>query len=273
MILQEIISSQRSNRPQETNCSQGNQGIPGLTLQGVRIIINLRSVECYMNILVVDDEKSIVTTLEAYFEREGYEVKSAGEGQQALSIARSFKPDVVILDIMLPGIDGLEVLRELRRNADPYVVILTAKTSEEDRILGLKMGADDYVVKPFSPREVLARVQAIVRRQRKQSENDHETIQTGEFSIDPAARRAWRQDRELELTRIEFDMLLTLMENSGQVLSREQLIEHVWGDEYFIDERVIDVHIRRLRGKIKLSESDREYITTVRGSGYRFEAE
>ncbi|MFO7848717.1 MAG: response regulator transcription factor [Spirochaetia bacterium] len=226
-----------------------------------------------MKILIVDDETAIVTTVQAYFEREGYEVKSALEGRQAISIARTFKPDVVILDIMLPGIDGLEVLRELRQNADPYVLLLTAKTGEDDRILGLKMGADDYVLKPFSPRELVARVQAIVRRQRKQDDNDLEVLQSGEVSIDPAARKAWRQGYELELTRIEFDMLLTLMENSGRVLSRDQLIEHVWGDEYFIEERVVDVHIRRLRNKMKLSEEDSGYITTVRGSGYRFEAE
>ncbi|HKK64946.1 MAG TPA: response regulator transcription factor [Clostridia bacterium] len=225
-----------------------------------------------MKILVVDDEAAIVTTVQAYFEREGYLVKSAIEGRQALSIAQTFKPDVVILDLMLPEIDGLEVLRELRRNADPYVILLTAKTGEDDRIIGLKMGADDYVVKPFSPRELVARVQAIVRRQRKQSENKLEVIQSGEFSVDQAARRAWRQGHELELTRIEFDLLLTLMQNGGRVLSRDQLIEHVWGDEYFIEERVVDVHIRRLRNKMKQSEDDREYITTVRGSGYRFEA-
>jgi len=226
-----------------------------------------------MKILVVDDETAIVNTVQAYFVHEGYEVKSALDGKEALSIARTFRPDVIILDIMLPGIDGLEVLRELRRNANPYVVLLTAKTDEDDRIIGLKMGADDYVVKPFSPRELVARVQAIVRRQRKPRDNVLEVIQVGEFFIDPAARRAWRQDNELELTRIEFDMLLTLMENSGRVLSRDQLIEHVWGDEYFIEERVVDVHIRRLRNKMKLSNDDSEYITTVRGSGYRFEDE
>ncbi|MCF7944949.1 MAG: response regulator transcription factor [Spirochaetia bacterium] len=226
-----------------------------------------------MKILVVDDETAIVTTVQAYFEYEGYEVKSVYDGKKALSIARTFRPDVVILDIMLPGIDGLEVLRELRRKADPYVVLLSAKTDEDDRIIGLKLGADDYVLKPFSPRVLVARVQAIVRRQRKPSVNDVEVIRSGEFSIDPAARRASLQGNELELTRIEFDILLTLMENSGRVLSRDQLIEHVWGGEYFIEERVVDVHIRRLRNKMKLSEDDKEYITTVRGSGYRFEAE
>jgi two-component system alkaline phosphatase synthesis response regulator PhoP len=224
-----------------------------------------------MKILVVDDETSIVTTVKAYFEHEGYEVRTALDGKQALSIASTFRPDVVILDIMLPGIDGLEVLRELRRHADPYVVLLTAKTDEDDRIIGLKMGADDYVTKPFSPRELVARVQAIIRRQRIQSEHYLETIQSGEFSIDPASRKAWRNGNELELTRIEFDILLTFMENSGRVLSRDQLIEHVWGDEYFIEERVVDVHIRRLRSKMNLSADDTEYITTVRGSGYRFE--
>jgi DNA-binding response OmpR family regulator len=135
------------------------------------------------------------------------------------------------------------------------------------------MGADDYVVKPFSPRELVARVQAIVRRQRKQNDDSLEVIHNGEFSIDPAARRVWRQDHEFELTRIEFDILLTLMKNCGRVLSRDQLIELVWGDEYFIEERVVDVHIRRLRSKMKLSEEDRDFITTIRGSGYRFEAE
>lgn len=226
-----------------------------------------------MKILVVDDEASIVTTVLAYFEREGYEVKSARDGWKALNIARSFMPDVVILDIMLPGIDGLEVLRELRRNAEPYIILLTAKTSEDDRIIGLKMGADDYVVKPFSPRELVARVQAVVRRRRDQSDTDHDILRMGEFSIDSAGRRAWRKTNELKLTRIEFDLLLTLMQNGGRVLSRDQLIEHVWGDEYFIEERVVDVHIRRLRNKIKFSENDKEFITTVRGSGYRFEAE
>lgn len=224
-----------------------------------------------MKILVVDDETSIVHTVKAYFEHEGYEVRTALDGNMALSIALNFRPDVVVLDIMLPGIDGLEVLRELRRNADPYVVLLTAKTDEDDRIIGLKMGADDYVTKPFSPRELVARVQAIIRRQRSQSDNGPEAIHISEFSIDPASRKAWRNDKEIDLTRIEFDILLTFMENSGRVLSRDQLIEHVWGDEYFIEERVVDVHIRRLRAKLHMSADDKDYITTVRGSGYRFE--
>lgn len=226
-----------------------------------------------IRILVVDDEKNLVKTIRAYFEHEGYEVKSAYEGIEALSVANSFNPDVVILDIMLPGMDGLEVLRELRDISDPFIVLLTARTDENDRILGLKMGADDYVTKPFSPRELVARVQAIVRRQRKGMESHDRQLHNAGITINPAARKAWYAHTDLELTRIEFDILLILMENAGRVLSREQLIEHVWGDEYFIEERVVDVHIRRLRKKLEKASSNRNFIATVRGSGYRFEEE
>jgi two-component system alkaline phosphatase synthesis response regulator PhoP len=221
-------------------------------------------------ILVIDDEPSIVKLVEAYLKPEGYEVLSAVDGVSGLKAARVFKPDLIILDVMLPGMDGIELLSRLRRESDVYVILLTARTEETDKIVGLTVGADDYVTKPFSPRELTARVKAAMRR-----------IQTGagagsevrvlvfrHVRIDVAARLVKVDDKPIELTALEFDILRTLAENRGRVLTRDQLLEKVWGGEYYGETRVVDVHLGHVRQKI-----GEQYIVTVRGVGYRFEDE
>ncbi|NOX62767.1 MAG: response regulator transcription factor [Chloroflexi bacterium] len=223
-------------------------------------------------ILVVDDEPTIVKTVRAYLEREGYTVHTASDGLQALQAARAFKPDLVVLDIMLPEIDGLEVLRRLRQESDVWVLMLTARAEEMDKVLGLKLGADDYLTKPFSPRELVARVEAILRRGRGLAPSEPKLV-FSHLRIDPAARRVWLDGEEVELTPIEFDLLLALARHHGRVLSREQLIELVWGYDYYGDERVVDVHIGRLRKKLERSSLAHHLIATVRGVGYRLEDE
>jgi two-component system alkaline phosphatase synthesis response regulator PhoP len=218
-------------------------------------------------ILIVDDEQSILDLVTAYLNPEGYEVQTASDGLLGLELARQFNPDLIVLDVMLPGIDGLEVLTRLRRDSNAYVILLTARTEEIDRIVGLSVGADDYVTKPFSPRELVARVKAALRRLRIDPEASIEAgLVFDHIRIDPAARRVWVDDEEVELTTMEFDLLLTLAENAGHVLSREQLLQQVWGYDYFGDDRVVDVHIGHIRQKV-----GEEYVATVRGVGYRFE--
>ncbi len=218
-------------------------------------------------ILVVDDEQSILDLVTAYLIPEGYEVRTATDGMAGLELARTFKPDLVVLDIMLPGIDGLEMLARLRRESEAYVILLTAKTEETDKIVGLSVGADDYVTKPFSPRELVARVKAALRRLRSEaSTSAQETLVFEQLRIDLAARRVWVRDQEVELTTTEFDLLSVLAENAGRVLSREQLLEKVWGYDYFGDDRVVDVHVGHIRQKL-----GDDVISTVRGMGYRFE--
>ncbi len=221
-------------------------------------------------ILVVDDEPSILNLVKAYLEKEGYQVYTASDGPSGLKAARAYRPDLIVLDIMLPGMDGLEVLSHLRRDSDAYVILLTAKTEETDRVIGLTVGADDYVTKPFSPRELVARVKAALRRLGTGSRQAAPAALVFRgLRIDGAARRVWVDDREISLTPREFDLLLTLAEHRGMVLSREQLLEKVWGGEYFGEIRVVDVHIGHLRQKL----APHEWIVTVRGVGYRFEAE
>jgi two-component system alkaline phosphatase synthesis response regulator PhoP len=224
-------------------------------------------------ILVVDDEPSIVNLVMAYLKPEGYEVYTATDGNSGLKAARAFKPDLIVLDIMLPGMDGIELLSRLRRESEVYVIMLTAKTEETDKIVGLSVGADDYVTKPFSPRELVARVKAALRR-----------IETGAGSvgreargvlsfkhirIDIGARKVSVDENPIELTAVEFDLLKTLAENRGRVLSRKQLLERVWGGEYFGEMRVVDVHLGHVRQKL----GREDLIATVRGVGYRFEDE
>ncbi len=223
-------------------------------------------------ILVVDDETGITNTVRAYLEREGYAVQTAGDGPSALKAARGFAPDLVILDIMLPGIDGLEVLRRLRQDSDVYVLMLTAKTDEMDKIVGLTVGADDYLTKPFSPRELVARVKAILRRGRTAVAAEPALV-FRRLRIDPAAHQAWKDGIPIELTAIEFNLLLAMARHRGRVLSREQLIEQVWGYDYYGDERVVDVHMGRLRKKIEDDPESPSILVTVRGAGYRFEDE
>ncbi len=223
-------------------------------------------------ILVVDDEPGILNTVQAYLMREGYEVHTASDGPSALHAARALAPDLVILDIMLPGMDGLEVLRRLRQDSEVYVLMLTAKTDEMDKIVGLTVGADDYLTKPFSPRELVARVKAILRRGRTTAAEEPALV-FRHLRMDPGARQAWKDGVPVELTAIEFNLLLALARHRGRVLSREQLIEQVWGYDYYGDERVVDVHLGRLRKKIEDDPDNPSIVVTVRGAGYRFEDE
>ena len=221
-------------------------------------------------ILVVDDEPNIVKLVTAYLSKEGYDVHTAADGPSGILAARTFKPDLVILDIMLPGLDGLEVLSRLRRESDVYVILLTAKTEETDRVVGLSVGADDYVTKPFSARELVARVKAALRRLHASDHPAAGDVMTFRHTrIDTASRQVWLDGQPVELTAIEFDLLKTLAENRGRVLSREQLLEKVWGFDYYGEIRVVDVHLGHIRQKL----GGEGYIATVRGVGYRFEDE
>lgn len=222
-------------------------------------------------ILVVDDELTLLNTVQAYLEQAGYMVQTATDGRSALHLFRQFQPDLVVLDIMLPQIDGLEVLRQLRQSSEVYVIMLTAKADEADKVIGLGMGADDYVTKPFSPRELVARVKAALRRLGGSSLKKE--LISAHLRLDEEARLAWKDGRPLDLTPIEFDLLHTLMRHDGRALSREQLIEQVWGRDYYGDDRVVDVHIGRLRKKIEDDATHPTLIATVWGAGYRFEDE
>jgi two-component system, OmpR family, alkaline phosphatase synthesis response regulator PhoP len=222
-------------------------------------------------ILVIDDEASIVNLVSAYLKPEGYEVHTASDGISGLKAARSFHPDVIVLDLMLPGMDGIELLTHLRRESNVYVILLTAKTEETDRIVGLSVGADDYVTKPFSPRELVARIKAALRRLQPGSAqgSDGDILAFRHVRIDLGARRVTLDDRPVELTTVEFDLLAALARSRGRVLRREQLLEAVWGGNYFGELRVVDVHLGHIRQKL----GSEAYIATVRGAGYRFEDE
>jgi two-component system, OmpR family, alkaline phosphatase synthesis response regulator PhoP len=219
-------------------------------------------------ILVVDDEFNITDLVRAYLEAEHFRVFIARDGEAALQLARQHQPDLIVLDIMLPRMDGLEVLSRLRRESDAYVILLSAKTEEIDRVVGLSMGADDYVTKPFSPRELVARIQAALRRLHKTGEEDapRQLLTFGSLAIDLDSRKVWLENQELELTMTEFDLLAVMAQNKGRVMTREQLLEHVWGYNYFGETRVVDVHMGHVRQKIGA-----DFISTIRGVGYRFE--
>jgi two-component system alkaline phosphatase synthesis response regulator PhoP len=221
-------------------------------------------------ILVVDDEPSILHLVTSYLKAEGYEVYTASDGPTALKAAKAYKPDVLILDLMLPGLDGLEVLAHLRRESNVYVILLTARTEETDKIVGLSVGADDYVTKPFSPRELTARVKAALRRLQvgAASPQGKDRLVFQHVTIDPGARQVTVDGQPVELTAIEFDLLAALAENRGRVLTRAQLLEKVWGYDFFGDTRVVDVHLGHVRQKLGV-----EVISTVRSVGYRFEDE
>ncbi|MBT3190219.1 MAG: response regulator transcription factor [Anaerolineae bacterium] len=220
-------------------------------------------------ILIVDDEPSILKLITAYLEPEGYEIYTAEDGVAGLKAARAFEPDLIVLDVMLPGMDGVEVLTRLRRESDVYIILLTAKTEEMDRILGLTVGADDYVTKPFSPRELTARIKSALRRIHNvgKSKDARSVLSFQHILIDIGARKVTVDNNPIELTAIEFDLLKSLAENSGRVLSREQLLENVWGESYFGETRVVDVHLGHVRKKLGRDD----LIVTVRGVGYRFE--
>lgn len=221
------------------------------------------------SVLVVEDDTTVRETLALNLDAEGYKVYTAEDGQNGLEVARDKKPDLVVLDVMLPNLDGLTVCRILRRESEVPIILLTARGTETDKIIGLETGADDYVVKPFSLGEFLARVRAALRRGRSPSPVTE--LSAADLRLDLVARRAFLGDVEIQLAPREFELLATLMRNSGAVLSRDLLLARVWGDDYPGDSRTVDVHIRWLRQKIEGDASTPERIVTVRGVGYRFE--
>ena len=221
-------------------------------------------------ILVVDDEPSILELVSAYLKKDGYEVSTAQDGPGGLKAARVFKPDIVVLDVMLPGMHGIELLARLRRESDVYVIMLTAKSEETDKIIGLSVGADDYVTKPFSPRELVARVKAALRRLHATDKAfETKVLPFRHVRIDVGSHQVWVDDQLIELTATEFYLLRILAEHHGLVLSREQLLQRIWGSDFYGEERVVDVHIGHIRRKL----GNRRLIETVRGVGYRFEDE
>ena len=221
-------------------------------------------------ILVVDDEPPIVDVLVYSLERASYEVLIARDGKEALDKARGEDPDLIILDLMLPYLDGLEVCRALRRERDVPIIMLTARDSEVDRVVGLELGADDYVVKPFSVRELVARVGSVLRRAAPRGpEASTEPVRVGNLTVDVARHEASWQGTEVTLTALEFELLHALAQHAGQVLSREQLLGLVWGYDYYGDLRVVDAAIKRLRSKLHQVAPEDDPILTVRGVGYK----
>lgn len=221
-------------------------------------------------VLLVEDDPNMRKSLMYNLEKEGYTVVQTGDGAEALELARDQNPDLVVLDIMLPNLDGLSICRILRNESDTPIVMLTARDSEVDRIVGLEIGADDYIVKPFSLGEFLARVRAVLRR----SPSTHavnDQLESSDLKLDLIGRKASRGSDELRLTHKEFDLLAMLMRNKGAVLSRDLLLERVWGYEYSGETKTVDVHVRWLREKIEEDPSQPRRIVTVRGVGYRFE--
>lgn len=224
------------------------------------------------HILVVDDEDTIRDVLRRYLERDGYSVSEAADGSQAVALAATHEPDLIVLDLMLPGMSGMEAAELIRRERDTPILMLTARGALDDRIAGLEQGADDYVVKPFSPREILLRVQAILRRTEETAQESSQAIKHGDLKLDPGERVVWRGGERLSLTAKEFDLLHFFMRHPRQVFSRDQLMDQVWGYEYYGDPSTVTVHIRRLREKVEHQPSEPERVLTVWGVGYKYEA-
>ncbi|NJK55306.1 MAG: response regulator transcription factor [Pleurocapsa sp. SU_5_0] len=233
-----------------------------------------------MEILIIEDEQEIAQLIEQTLTKESFSCRVANDGLTALAILKQQQPDVVILDLMLPGLDGLEVCTRIRQqpyDKDPYIMMLTARGEEIDRVIGLSTGADDYLVKPFSPRELVARVRALLRRSlRHEVAEDNQTYRTKHFTVDLDQHLATRQldsrtSEELDLTTLEFNLLSTFLSYPGRVWSRTQLIDRLWGNDFFGDERVVDTHIRRLRKKIEPDSANPTFVKTVVGVGYKFE--
>ncbi|MGP4977096.1 response regulator [Brachybacterium tyrofermentans] len=222
-------------------------------------------------VLVVEDEVALSDVIQAYLATAGYATASARSGPEAVELARIVSPDVIILDLGLPGLDGLEVMRRIRAFSDCYVLITTARTEEVDRLIGLSAGADDYLTKPFSVRELVARVQAVLRRSRSEFEApDRRTVRTfGDLEIDMTAHEVRLAGRPVPLTPTERGLLMTLADRPGQAFSRRQLMETVWGDGWVGDDHIVDVHIANLRRKLEETAESARYVTTVRGIGYR----
>lgn len=225
-------------------------------------------------VLVVEDAPEFVDLLVPLLEREGYQTLATGDGESAVEQARSFAPDVIVLDLTLPKLDGVEVCRQVRTFSDAYVIMLTARADEVDRVVGLEVGADDYMTKPFSPRELVARVRAMLRRPRTpgmtSSASEEHRREIGDLVVDPMSRVVSVAGEEVNLTRIEFDLLATLTSKPSMVFSRSMLRELVWGPEWYGDDHVVDVHIANLRKKID-RDRERSFIRTIRGVGYRID--
>jgi two-component system alkaline phosphatase synthesis response regulator PhoP len=229
-------------------------------------------------ILIVDDELPIVDLIASYLRAEGFTVHTAQDGPSALAQARATRPDLIVLDVMLPGMDGLEICRRIQQEFDVYVLMLTARAEEIDKIVGLSVGADDYLTKPFSPRELVVRVKAILRRSRSlgpraaQRAPDRPALRFDDLLIDPDTREVWHDSTQIDLTPREFDLLYALAEQPGRVFNRDQLLERVWGHDFAGIDRVVDVHIGLLRRKLEDDPADPAIIQTVRGVGYKFVA-
>jgi len=226
-----------------------------------------------ISILVVEDEPSMAEVVGLYLQRAGYQVQTTADGKTAMSLLEKEIPDLVVLDLMLPEMDGLSLTRWLRERSDVPIIMLTARREEIDRITGLEMGADDYVVKPFSPQELVSRVRAVMRRTKRESvpAESERPISFGELSINVASRTVSAFDQEVQLTAKEFDLLHLLAQHPKQVFTREQLLERVWGGAEYIDPGTVTVHIRRVREKIEANPSNPEWLITVWGVGYKFE--
>lgn len=220
-------------------------------------------------ILVVDDERTIVDVLTYNLTKAGHQPIVARDGEQALQLARAEKPDLVILDLMLPGIDGLEVCRALRKAGDLPIIMLTAKDEEIDRVVGLEMGADDYVVKPFSTRELMARIKSVLRRAQPKPAETALTLRIRDIRLDVERHQVSWRDTPFDLTSIQFDLLRVFMANPGRVFSREELLNQVWGYDYYGDTRTVDSAIKRLRARLREVATDAELIVTVRDAGYK----
>ncbi|MFA5801501.1 MAG: response regulator transcription factor [Thermoleophilia bacterium] len=218
-------------------------------------------------VLIIEDEESIASFIRMYLEKEGYEVHVAGTGEDGLELARDRNPAVILLDIMLPGIDGFEVCRRLRHDSEVPVIMLTARDASTDKVVGLELGADDYITKPFDPRELVARVKSVLRRAQPGSGNAGETLQAGEITLDTGRHEVTVSGESVKLTAMEFNLLHYLLFNKGLVLSRQQLLEHVWGYDFMGDTRTVDVHINQLRKKL----GDAASIETVWSVGYKLE--
>lgn len=222
-----------------------------------------------LRVLVVDDEVPLTAVVSSYLEREGFVVDIAHTGPDAVDAARSRKPVLIILDVMLPGFDGIEVCRQVRQFSDAYVIMLTAREDEVDKVLGLSIGADDYLVKPFSPRELIARVRAMLRRPRLSPfDGPSRVLELGPLAVDTESRSTHVDGVEIPLTRTEFDILAAMIERPRAALTRRQLIEAVWGPNWYGDEHVVDVHVGHLRTKLGDDASEPRFIRTVRGVGY-----
>ena len=225
-------------------------------------------------VLVVEDEESFVDALVIGLQREGFRVKVARDGREALTLFDAVQPDLVLLDLMLPGISGVDVCREIRQRSTTPVIMVTAKDSELDTVVGLEVGADDYVAKPFRLRELVARMRAVLRRAPRApaTSNEVEVLEAGDVRLDLARHELRVRGEEVKVPRKEFELLELLMESAGRVLTREALLDRVWGADYVGDTKTLDVHIKRLRTKIEPDPGQPVLITTIRGVGYRFEA-